>query len=87
MTQPFGWYVFVGVEGRAIAHNIFLDGNTFASSQHVDKKPFVGDLTAGATFFWKDDVRLDIGLLIRTKEFYGQQGEDSYAGFRFAFGL
>src|SRR5579883_131111 len=39
MTQPFGWYIFVGVEGRAVAHNIFLDGNTFASSQHVDKKP------------------------------------------------
>jgi len=87
MTQPFGWYVFAGVEGRAVAHNIFLDGNTFATSQHVDKKPLVGDLTAGATLFWRDEIRLDIGLLTRTKEFYGQQGEDSYAGFRFAFGL
>ncbi|MGH6976583.1 MAG: hypothetical protein ACREED_06115 [Stellaceae bacterium] len=47
----------------------------------------VGDLTAGAAFFWKGDDRLDIGLLTRTEEFYGQQGEDSYAGFRFAFGL
>lgn len=87
MTRPFGWYIFAGVEGRAVAHNIFLDGNTFASSQHVDKRPLVGDLTAGATFFWRDEIRLDIGLLTRTKEFYGQQGEDSYAGFRFAFGL
>lgn len=87
MTQPFGWYVFAGVEGHAVAQNVFLDGNSFASSPHVDKKPLVGDLTAGAAFFWKDDFRLDIGLLTRTKEFYGQQGEDSYADLRFAFGL
>jgi hypothetical protein len=87
MNKPLGWYVFVGAEGRAVARNIFLDGNTFASSSHVEKKPLVGDLTAGAAVFWKNDVRLDIGLLTRTKEFYGQQGEDSYAGFRFAFGL
>jgi len=26
-------------------------------------------------------------LLSRTKEFYGQQGQDSYAGFRFTFKL
>ena len=37
--------------------------------------------------FWKDDVRFDLGLLSRTKEFYGQQGQDSYAGFRFTFKL
>ncbi|MGH7013472.1 MAG: lipid A deacylase LpxR family protein [Stellaceae bacterium] len=87
MTEPLGWYVFTGAEGRAVARNIFLDGNSFASSAHVEKKPLVGDLTAGAALFWQDDVRLDIGLLTRSKEFYGQQGEDSYAGFRFAFGL
>ena len=87
MTEPLGWYVFAGAEGRAVAQNIFLDGNTFASSAHVEKKPLVGDLTAGVALFWRNELRLDIGLLTRTKEFYGQQGEDSYAGFRFSFGL
>lgn len=84
LLHPLGWYVFFGGEGRAVARNIFLDGNTFATSRSVDKKPLVGDLTAGVALFWKDDARLDIGLLSRTKEFYGQQGEDSYAGIRFS---
>ncbi len=83
----FGYYFFAGGEGRAMARNIFLDGNTFVNSRSVNKKPLVGDLTAGVEMFWKDDVRIDLGLLSRTKEFYGQQGQDSYAGFRFTFGL
>ena len=86
-SASFGYYFFAGGEGRAVAQNIFLDGNTFAHSRSVDKKPLVGDLTAGVAMFWKDDVRLDLGLLSRTKEFYGQQGQDSYAGFRFTFKL
>ncbi len=87
LTTPLGWYVFAGAEGRAVAHNIFLDGNTFASGPRVAKKPLVGDLTAGVALFWRSAIRLDVGLLTRTKEFYGQQGEDSYAGFRFSFGF
>ena len=86
-SADFGYYFFAGGEGRAVARNIFLDGNTFATSRGVDKKPLVGDLTAGLAMFWKDDVRFDLGLLSRTKEFYGQQGQDSYAGFRFTFKL
>ena len=27
-----GWYVFAGVQGRAVARNIFLDGSTFPST-------------------------------------------------------
>ena len=86
-SASFGYYFFAGGEGRAVAQNIFLDGNTFAHSRSVDKKPLVGDLTAGVAMFWKDDIRFDLGLLSRTKEFYGQQGQDSYAGFRFTFKL
>src|ERR1700689_700150 len=86
-SGSFGYYFFAGGEGRAVAQNIFLDGNTFAHSRSVDKKPLVGDLTAGVAMFWKDDIRFDLGLLSRTKEFYGQQGQDSYAGFRFTFKL
>ena len=36
-ADRFGWYVFGGVEGRAVAQNIFLDGNTFEDSRSVDK--------------------------------------------------
>jgi lipid A 3-O-deacylase len=46
------WYLFAGMEGRAVLRNIFLDGNTFTDSHSVDKKPLVGDLQAGLVFQW-----------------------------------
>lgn len=45
----FGWSLFAGVDGRAVARNVFLDGNTFRDSLSVDKKTFVGDAEFGAT--------------------------------------
>lgn len=41
------WYVFAGVDGRLVARNIFLDGNTFRDSASVDRRVFVYDLKAG----------------------------------------
>ena len=36
-TSRIGWYLFAGAEGRAVARNIFLDGNSFRNSRSVDK--------------------------------------------------
>jgi lipid A 3-O-deacylase len=49
VSAGFDWYVFAGAEGRYVAHNIFLDGNTFADSHSVDRRPFVLDIQLGAT--------------------------------------
>jgi hypothetical protein len=44
----FSWYVFAGVEGRAVAHNIFLDGSLFREDDpSVSSNSFVSDLQAG----------------------------------------
>ena len=40
-------YVYLGATGRAVARNLFLDGNTFTDSVSVDKEYFVGDWFAG----------------------------------------
>jgi lipid A 3-O-deacylase len=40
-------YVFVAGEARYVARNIFLDGNTFRDSPHVDSKPLVYDYSLG----------------------------------------
>ena len=45
--QRFGLYVFAAADGRAVLHNIFLDGNTFTDSYSVDTKHFVADIGAG----------------------------------------
>lgn len=76
-TNYFGWYLFAGVEGRAIGRNIFLDGNSFRSSRSVDKKYFVGDLMGGAVITFKK-IRLAYTHVIRTREFRGQDGKDQY---------
>ena len=73
----FAWYLFAGAEGRLVARNIFLDGNTFASSHSVDKKPFVADVQTGAAIVFHD-IRLAFTHVIRTREFDGQRQADRY---------
>jgi len=67
----FGWVLFAGVDGRAVARDIFLDGNTFKDSHSVDKKHFVADAVAGVAFTY-DRYRLAYSLNARSKEFDGQ---------------
>lgn len=82
----FSWYLFGGAEGRAVARNIFLDGNTFRDSHSVDKKPFVADMNAGVAFTY-GQARLSYTLVYRTREFEGQDDGDVFGsvglGFRF----
>jgi hypothetical protein len=44
---PFGIYAFALIDGMAIAHNIFLDGNTFGESHRVRKNPWTLELIMG----------------------------------------
>ena len=69
--DKFGWYLFGGVEGRAVARNIFLDGNTFADSTRVTKRPLVADLQAGIAITI-DKVRISYTQVWRSKEFNAQ---------------
>lgn len=73
-----GWYLFVGVEGRAVGRNIFLDGNTFSDSHSVDKRSFVGDFQLGAAIVYRG-ARLAFTHVYRTREFDGQREPDSFA--------
>ncbi len=78
-SDSMQWEVFTGVEGRAIARNIFLDGNTFADSHSVDKKNFVADLSAGVAFTW-GPTRLSYTATYRTKEFDTQDDGSLFGG-------
>jgi len=75
--KGFNWYVFAGIEGRAVLYNIFMDGNTFKDSHSVDKKPFVGDLQTGLVVQWKR-FRITYTQIFRTKEFDGQDDGDIF---------
>ncbi|EME70325.1 hypothetical protein H261_09068 [Paramagnetospirillum caucaseum] len=75
-----GWYLFGGIDGRAVARNIFLDGNTFRDSRRVDKEPLIADFQFGAAVTW-GNTRLSYVHLFRTPEFKGQNQMDEYGGF------
>jgi hypothetical protein len=85
LDGAFGWQVFAGAQGRAVGYNIFLDGNTGASSRHVERKVLVGDLMGGASLFWADIVRLDLIVTQRSPEFDEQRKPDRFAGINVTF--
>jgi lipid A 3-O-deacylase len=76
--RPFRWYLFAGFETRLVGRNIFLDGNTFRSSHHVDKNPVVTDLQVGLATVLFDKVRLTYTYVLRSPEFRGQRGPDQF---------
>jgi lipid A 3-O-deacylase len=86
VSGGFDWYVFAGAEGRYVAHNIFLDGNTFTDSHSVDRRPFVLDIQLGATLTLPA-ARLTVMHVFRTREFERQSAADRFgvvqAAFRF----
>ncbi|HUB11252.1 MAG TPA: lipid A deacylase LpxR family protein [Acetobacteraceae bacterium] len=73
VPRPSAWYFFVGADGQAVAHDLFLNGNTFSSSPHVNIYPLVGDFEAGvAVIIW--GVRLSYEQVFQTKTWHGQEG-------------
>ena len=75
--DDFSAYVFAGVDARALARNIFLDGNSFETSRSVSKNPFVTDFQLGAAADW-DGFRLSFTHVFRTKEYHGQPSSDQF---------
>jgi len=76
----FGFYFFAGVDGRAVGRNMFLDGNLFADSRSVDKRPLVGDLQAGLAVIWRG-ARFAYTHVMRSQEFDGQEQPDRFGAF------
>lgn len=82
--RGFGWYAFAALEGRYMAHNLLLDGNTFENSHSVDREEWVGDALVGAAFNW-DRWQLSVTHAWRTKEFHAQPESDSFGSLSLAF--
>ncbi len=75
--ENVGIHLFVDVEGRAVARNIFLDGNTWKESHRVDRKRLVADMAAGLSILYKH-LKLSYAHVYRTKEFDGQNKAQSF---------
>lgn len=75
--QGFSWYLFAAVEGRYMAHNLLLDGNTFEDSHSVDRREWVGDAQVGVALTW-DRWQIAYTYLWRSDEFEEQDGFDQF---------
>ena len=77
-APAFSAYGFGRAEGRAVGHNIFLDGNSFQDGPHVNKEPLVADLSFGLSARLFRHVELSYMRVIRTCEFVHQPNRDTF---------
>jgi len=81
--SDFSLAFFTGVDGRAIGHNIFLDGNTWQDSHSVDKNYFVADISSGVSLLYKR-IKLTYTHIYRTEEFEGQDEGQVFGSISFS---
>jgi hypothetical protein len=80
----FSAYIFAGVDGRAIARNLFLDGNTFEASPSVKKLNLVYDYDLGAAITF-NAMRLSYTYVIRSREFSTQPKVSKFGAVALSF--
>jgi hypothetical protein len=73
----FSSYIFAAVNGKAVFRDIFLDGNTFKDSHHVDKEPLLAEFSTGLTTRYQR-VSLSAVYTHNTREFEGQAHSHGY---------
>ncbi len=76
-TRPIGAHLFASVDGRGVARNIFLDGNTVRDSHSVNKKPFFADAAVGVAANF-GVYKIAYVRVFRTQEFIGQPSAPRY---------
>ncbi len=81
--HKLGVQLFFSAEGRAVLHNIFLDGNTFTDSHSVDKKPVVGDLMAGLNIC-RGNAQLSFAYVFRSKGYETQNKAQKFGSINFS---
>lgn len=82
--ETFTAYVFAGMDVHAVAHDIFLDGNTFRDSHSVNLKPVVADIVFGASTGYGGG-KLSVARVFRTMEFHGQTRHHRFGSVTFSY--
>lgn len=76
--EPFGGYIFAGIEGRAIARDMFLDGNLWRDSPRLtDRRDFAADAQFGIALH-NQNVQIAFTYVHRTEEFIAQAGPQRF---------
>jgi len=84
LFHSIGIHLFFGVNGKAVARNILLDGNTFRDSHSVDKEPFCADFIGGIGLNIQR-VKITFSYVYQTKEFETQKDEQKFGAMAASF--
>lgn len=76
-ADPWGFWVFAGGGANVVAWNITLDGNSFTNGPHVDRRPLLPSIEAGAVL-WAGLVQTSFTYQMVGKEFNGQRRGENY---------
>ena len=77
-SPPFSFYAFCGADGRAVGHNLFLDGSTFRGGPSVERIPWVADISWGVAMRLFRHLEVGYTRIVRTHEFVGQHDPDVF---------
>lgn len=83
--NSFSAYLFAGAEGRLVGHDITLDGNSYQTSQSVQKYDCVNDLSWGFAIQPCRHLEFSYVQVTRSKEFVGQRQKDVFGSFDVKF--
>lgn len=72
-----GLHLFALLDAKLVAHDIFLDGNTFRNSHSVDKEYWVGETALGVSLHL-DEIKISYAQIYRSREFKKQDRHHSY---------
>jgi hypothetical protein len=83
-TGHRGFYAFLGIEGRAYAHNSLVEGNLYQKSHSVSLQPLLGEFKLGLVYAGK---RWEFAYthMVRSKEFQQQEDIDSFGSLSVAY--
>jgi lipid A 3-O-deacylase len=82
--HSWGFYAFAGGAASLVARNLTLDGNTFAESRSVDKRPFLPTAEFGASL-WTKWCKTTFSYVMMGREFYGQPEREDYGSILFSY--
>ena len=76
--------LFARTEGRVVARDIFLDGNTFTGGPRVHRVPLVGESQVGCAVRWRS-LGFRYQFSYTTQEFRERADSHEYGSFAFSF--
>ena len=82
--QPWSFTFNLALAGKAVARNIFLDGNSFSESHSIEKEHLVGYTSVGLSVRYHH-YALDYILTDFTKQFTAEKSDHKYGSLLFSY--